>query len=145
MLPSLCLSPPAGAQCDSIPLRSEVPSTSVPNWLALLTGSPPAMHGVLGSVAPPADLSLDSVVAMATAAGLHVGVVGSPLFVSPLKAHMPPFHSDGRVSSSADGRYETTAHFSTRDLDAARVAALLGAAAASSRSANRFCRLPGGR
>lgn len=121
----LCLEALSG--CDSIPLHAEIPSTSLSNWLAILTGAPPATHGVLGDVQLKPTY-LDSLASGAAAEGLRVGLSTSPWLLNPIRDHLPPFEADGRVSSAADGTYETTAARSTRDQDAGRRAATLAAA-----------------
>ena len=116
------------SSCTEYALRAELPTTSLPNWLALLTGASPATHGVLGNVAVPST-PLDSVARVAAAHGVHMGITASPFFVNPIKDELPLLDGDGRVSSSADSLYETTESDSTEAYDAARREAALGAAA----------------
>ena len=41
---------PRPLQCEGFDVVSELPTRSVPNWLALLTGASPAIHGIVGNV-----------------------------------------------------------------------------------------------
>ena len=59
--------------------------------------------------------------------GVHAGIAASPWMVNPVKRWLPLLDGDGRVSSSADGAYETTANGTTVKLDDARHAAALAA------------------
>ena len=61
-----------GSRCDVLRMRAELPTNSLPNWLALHTGATPAAHGRLGNRAPPAT-RLDSIAAVAAAHGAHMG------------------------------------------------------------------------
>jgi len=93
-------------------MRAELPTNSLPNWLALHTGATPAAHGRLGNRAPPAT-RLDSIAAVAAAHGVHMGASGAPWFVNPIKDQLPLLEGDGRVSSSDDITHETSASTST--------------------------------
>ena len=115
---------PAPLQCEGFDVVSELPTRSVPNWLALLTGASPAIHGIVGNVAVP-PFPYDSVFKQAAAHGVHAGIAASPWMVNPVKRWLPLLDGDGRVSSSADGAYETTANGTTVKLDDARHAAAL--------------------
>ena len=115
---------PRPLQCEGFDVVSELPTRSVPNWLALLTGASPAIHGIVGNVAVP-PFPYDSVFKQAAAHGVHAGIAASPWMVNPVKRWLPLLDGDGRVSSSADGAYETTANGTTVKLDDARHAAAL--------------------
>ena len=115
------------SSCRALEMRAELPTNSLPNWLALHTAALPAAHGYLGNRATPAT-ALESIAAIAAAHGVHTGLSGSPWFVNPVKRHLPMLDGDGRVSSSADDTYETTAYKTTQELDDARWNATLRAA-----------------
>ena len=105
-----------GSRCDVLRMRAELPTNSLPNWLALHTGATPAAHGLLGNRAP-AETPMDSIAAVAAAHGVHMGASGAPWFVNPIKGHLPLLDGDGRVSSSDDATHETSASKSTEALD----------------------------
>jgi hypothetical protein len=182
-------------RCEAHSLRTVMPSTSVPNWIAALTGVSPSMHGILGNIGvgrfpfdsifaqarathaphalrpkicaalrtpstahakggtqgdtrrsrsdeasprlvaiprwPPWPFSAQTALspsAQARTLGVDTGVSSSPWLVNLIKPHLPLLTGDGRVSSSADGVYETTMHASTETVDGRRRAATLYAA-----------------
>ena len=88
--------------CESWALEAELPTTSLANWLSVVTGTAPATHGVLGNLPLP-PLGLDTVVRQASLNGVHAAVSASPWMLNPVKADLPLLSSDGRVSSAADG------------------------------------------
>ena len=116
------------SRCDAFNLRSTSPATSLPNWIAALTGASPSAHGVLGNVGL-SSFPMDSIFARAAEHSLHAGISASPWFVSVAKDDLPLLDGDGRVSSSADGTYETTRAPSTLAQDTRRKAATLRAVA----------------
>ena len=79
-------------------MRSEVPSLGVPNWIAMLFGLKPEIHGLLGQRGP-AEQPYSSVVSVASALGLKSIVIGTPWFVDLVRSHIP-FGGDGSVSPS---------------------------------------------
>lgn len=107
------------SRCDLLRLRPVLPSTSVPNWIAATTGASPRTHGVLGNTAV-GPFPFDSVFRQARRYGVHAGISAAPWFVNPVKPHLPPLDGDGRVSSAADGVYETTRRADTRAEDLRR-------------------------
>eukprot|EP00966_Prymnesium_polylepis_P246690 5705708-Prymnesium_polylepis.1 len=123
----------AQSLCEEFAVQAEVPTTSLPNWLALLSGTSPPTHGVLGNVALK-PWPFDTVFGQAERHGVHAGVSASPWLVNPIKAALPLLDGDGRVSSSANGFYETTSSASTASLDTARFAATSAAIVANKAS-----------
>jgi len=65
-------------RCDTFRLHSVTPSTSVPNWIASLTGTPPSVHGVLGNVPVGGTFPFDSVFGQASVQGAHSGISAAP-------------------------------------------------------------------
>ena len=114
------------SRCNALRLKPVTPSTSVPNWIAALTGASPTTHGVLSNMAI-GPFPFDSVFGQAQATGTHAGISAAPWFVGFVKPQLPPLDGDGRVSSSADGVYETTRRADTSILDSRRRAATLDA------------------
>ena len=70
-------------RCDTFRLHSVTPSTSVPNWIASLTGTPPSVHGVLGNVPVGGTFPFDSVFGQASVQGAHSGISAAPWCVKP--------------------------------------------------------------
>lgn len=64
-------------RCDTFTLKSVIPSTSLPNWIASVTGTTPSTHGVLGNI-PLGSFPFDSVFGEAESHGVHAGISASP-------------------------------------------------------------------
>ena len=119
--------------CDRHRLRAVSPSTSLPNWIAALTGMSPTSHGVLGNYAIGA-FPFDSIFGPAREYGVHAGVSASPWLANTIKVDLPLLGGDGRTTSSADGNYETTRAAITAEADARRRETTLNAVRANAAS-----------
>ena len=80
-------------------LEAEVPSLSLPNWLALVSGVPPEVHGLLGNRAPP-EPAFSSLVGVARELGIENVLIGSPWFVDLFRSQVTPLAGDGSCSAS---------------------------------------------
>ncbi|KAJ4453583.1 putative viral a-type inclusion protein [Paratrimastix pyriformis] len=77
----------------------ELPSMSVPNWLTIITGSPPEMTGVLGNLMVP-ETKFDSMFAEAKRYGLNRGMTASPWMADLVSSTLPLLHGDGTIPTS---------------------------------------------
>lgn len=88
--------------------RARLPAMSVPNWLALLTGAEPEVHGVLGNILIP-ETRLDTMFSVAQAFGLHRGLAASPAFEAVVRSSLPLLSGAAVVDYAYDaGRPEAT-------------------------------------
>jgi len=97
-------------------MTGQLPSMSVPNWLTLVTGSPPEITGVLGNLNVPEtrydsifsraglfdpvfdiDSFNETAASMLSTAPLQRGLTGSPWFGDILRNHLPELQGIGTV------------------------------------------------
>jgi len=88
-----------GADALLCQLQAEVPSLSVPNWIGLLTGLRPEMHGLLGNRGP-AEQHYSSLFSITNALAIPSVLVGTPWMVDLVRSQLPPLASDGSTSAS---------------------------------------------
>ena len=83
------------------PLRAQLPTVSVPNWIALLTSTTPSMHGRTGndvtSVVP-----FSSLFSSTAAQGRPNGMTASHWWAELMKPHLTPFTGDGAYSDEVE-------------------------------------------
>lgn len=68
--------------------RARLPAMSIPNWLAILTGAEPELHGVLGNILIP-ETQLDTMFSVAAAYNLNRGLAASPAFEDIVLSQLP--------------------------------------------------------
>jgi hypothetical protein len=78
--------------------RAQLPSFSVPNWMAILSGAPPEMTGVTGNLIN-YETTFDHIFRQAKNYGLHAGMTGTPWWEYLVSSHLPPLDGDGTVWS----------------------------------------------
>ncbi len=81
-------------------LRSEVPSNSLPNWVALLMGLRPEIHGLLGNRGP-AEQTYSSLLSVTYELKMPAILIGTAWFVDMVRSKVP-FGGDGSVSPTLD-------------------------------------------
>ena len=80
-------------------LRSEVPSLDVPNWLAILMGVRPEIHGLLGNRGP-AEQEYSSLYSVLNELSIDASLIANPWLVDLVRSQLPPLGGDGSVSAS---------------------------------------------
>ena len=134
-LPTSCRAPQAFQQSvvgESLlcKLQAEVPSLSTPNWIAMLTGLRPEVHGKLGNRGPE-ELEYSSLASVTLAVNAPAVLISTPWFVDLVRSQLPPLGGDGAVSAA----YEDFEALSdeTTEYDTLREQALLLALNGTSR------------
>lgn len=117
--------------------RAQLPSFSVPNWMSILSGSPPEDSGVTGNLQN-GETHYDTLYGIAKAYGVHSGMTGTPWWANLVASALPPLGGDGTIATSErpDGvaKYE----WSSGDLADKMRGAVAVEAALRSRVANPF-------
>ncbi|KAL0234956.1 hypothetical protein GEMRC1_001538 [Eukaryota sp. GEM-RC1] len=90
------------------------PSFSVPNWMTLMTGSPPELTGVLGNLMIP-DTGFDSVYRAATMSGTFNGLTASPWMRDIIDSQLETITGDGTVSTNYKTDLTSTAHLADQE------------------------------
>ena len=80
-------------------LEAEVPSLSLPNWLAIMAGVAPEVHGLLGNRAPP-EPAFSSLVSVMKELLAPPVIIGTAWFVDLFRSHIQPLAGDGSVTAS---------------------------------------------
>lgn len=75
-----------------------MPTMSVPNWLTILSGTPPEQSGVLGNLLVP-ETQLDTMFAEAKRFGINRGMTASPWMSALVKGQLPLLHGDGTIAT----------------------------------------------
>ena len=81
-------------------VQAEVPSLSTPNWMAILMGIRPEVHGLLGNRGP-AEQPYSSIFSVASQLGVTGTLIATPWMVDAVRSALDPFTSDGSLSSSS--------------------------------------------
>ena len=108
-----------------LPIRNQIPTVSIPNWLTLLTAATPSMHGRSGNdVTTPSPFS--SLFSSTTQQGRPNGLSASHWWADLLAPSLTPFTADGSYSDDVDwGEAEYTRGESSAKRDALATARLL--------------------
>ena len=77
---------PSGVLCK---LRAEIPTLGVPNWIAMLMGVRPEVHGLLGNRGP-AEQPYSSLLSVAKALSVPSTLIGTPWFVDLARSQLAP-------------------------------------------------------
>tara|TARA_B110001452_G_scaffold211551_1_gene182039 strand:- start:2590 stop:3729 length:1140 start_codon:yes stop_codon:yes gene_type:complete len=80
-------------------VQAEVPSLSLPNWVAIMSGVTPEVHGLLGNRAPPEAL-FSSLTGVARELGIENVLIGTSWFVDLFRSQVTPLSGDGSCSAS---------------------------------------------
>ena len=80
---------------------AQIPTISVPNWLTLVTGVPPSIHGHTGNDVVE-EVGWSSVWSEALRAGVPNGVSGSGWWSQLFRSHFTPLTGDATVSDFVD-------------------------------------------
>ncbi|KAJ3300835.1 hypothetical protein HK104_000028 [Borealophlyctis nickersoniae] len=75
------------ADLVKVPMKVQLPSMSVPNWLTFLTGSPPWMTGVMGNMAVQ-NTAYDSIFSLAFENNRTAGLTGSSWFADLVEGYL---------------------------------------------------------
>ncbi|ORX85716.1 hypothetical protein BCR32DRAFT_265465 [Anaeromyces robustus] len=81
-------------------INCSLPSMSLPNWLSIMTGSPPEIHGLLNNILAP-ETTYDSIFGRVISEnGTFCGITGSTTFPALVKSQLSPLVGDGGVAPS---------------------------------------------
>jgi len=81
-------------------IECSLPSMSLPNWLSIMTGSPPEIHGLLNNILAP-ETTYDSIFGRVISEnGTFCGITGSTTFPALVKSQLSPLVGDGGVAPS---------------------------------------------
>lgn len=81
-------------------ITCSLPSMSLPNWLSIMTGSPPEIHGLLNNILAP-ETTYDSIFGRVISEnGTFCGITGSTTFPALVKSQLSPLVGDGGVAPS---------------------------------------------
>jgi len=81
-------------------INCSLPSMSLPNWLSIMTGSPPEVHGLLNNILAP-ETTFDSIFGRVISYnGTFCGITGSTTFPALVKSQLSPLVGDGGVAPS---------------------------------------------
>ena len=85
----------------TLPMRAQIPTISIPNWLTLLTGTTPTMHGRSGNdVTDAAPFS--SLFSTTSQQGRPNGLTASQWWAELFAPSLTPFRGDGAYSDEVD-------------------------------------------
>lgn len=105
-------------------MQASLPSMSVPNWVTILTGAPPELHGVIGNLFVP-ETKFDNIYKLSKDLGLNAMLSGSPWWSDLVASQLPVLAGDGTIDAAFGSNGEPTSEPS----DAIRVNTTLGAIA----------------
>ena len=88
-----------GSESVLCKLKAELPSVSLPNWIGMLTGVRPEIHGLLGNRGP-AEQQYSSLLSVAHELNIEATMIGTPWFVDLFRSKLTPLKGDGSVSAS---------------------------------------------
>jgi hypothetical protein len=97
------------------PMKSNLPSMSVPNWASIITGAPPMMTGILGNLAAAASL-FDNIFVVANSLERKTGITGTDWFQSLIQGFILP-NSSSSLSSVMSGVYSSTSFYGSTSQD----------------------------
>jgi len=81
-------------------IKCSLPSMSLPNWLSIMTGAPPEVHGLLNNILAP-ETTFDSIFGRVISDdGTFCGITGSTTFPALVKSQLSPLVGDGGVAPS---------------------------------------------
>ncbi|ORY20153.1 hypothetical protein LY90DRAFT_676914 [Neocallimastix californiae] len=81
-------------------ITCSLPSMSLPNWLSIMTGSPPEIHGLLNNILAP-ETTYDTIFGRVISNnGTFCGITGSTTFPALVKSQLSPLVGDGGVAPS---------------------------------------------
>ncbi|ORX47841.1 hypothetical protein BCR36DRAFT_84894 [Piromyces finnis] len=81
-------------------IKCSLPSMSLPNWLSIMTGSPPEIHGLLNNILAP-ETTFDSIFGRVISEnGTFCGITGSTTFPALVKSQLSQLVGDGGVAPS---------------------------------------------
>jgi hypothetical protein len=92
----LVSSPAFAARSVRLAMRSQLPSFSVPNWMTLLSGTPPEITGVTGNLFA-TESSFDHIYRECKRYGVHTGMTGTPWWRDLVFSTLPELDGDGTV------------------------------------------------
>ena len=87
-----------GSNAYRLHSKAQLPSFSVPNWMTILTGTPPENTGVTGNLQN-GETSFDTIFSQAKNYNLSTGLTGTPWWSALVASVVPKLSGDGTVDA----------------------------------------------